>query len=97
MDDKTEDNLLEGFILGERVKDFNRVKKISHAWRKVHRKGRKGLGKKNYISRESYINWVRARASKDKLPYPPKPFMCTSLPESTHITMEEAIGIKAII
>lgn len=39
--DKPEDNSLEGFVFGEGVKDFDLVKKISCAWTKVYREGRK--------------------------------------------------------
>lgn len=97
MDDKPEDKLLEGFILGKGVKDFDLVKRIGHAWTKVCREGRNERGKNNCITRESYMSQVQARVIQDKLPYPYEPHMHTSLPEPTHIIMEEAKELKVVI
>ncbi|XP_050888901.1 uncharacterized protein LOC127094074 [Lathyrus oleraceus] len=95
MNDKPEDKLLEGFLLGEGVKDFDLVKRIGRAWTKVRREGKRERGKKNCIARGPYTSWVQARASQDKLPYPYEPPMHTNPPEPTHVTMEEAKELKA--
>ncbi|KAI5422104.1 hypothetical protein KIW84_045524 [Lathyrus oleraceus] len=39
------------------------------AWRKIHRKGRKELGRKNCIALEPYTSWVRRRAFENRMPY----------------------------
>ncbi|KAI5436229.1 hypothetical protein KIW84_022628 [Lathyrus oleraceus] len=43
--------------------------RMVHAWRKIHRKGRKELGPKNYIALERYTSWARRRASEYLMPY----------------------------
>ncbi|XP_050886864.1 uncharacterized protein LOC127092099 [Lathyrus oleraceus] len=97
MNDKPKDKLLEGFLLGEGVKDFDLVKRIGRAWTKVRREGKRERGKKNCIARGPYTSWVQARASQDKLPYPYEPPMHTNPPEPTHVTMEEAKELKVVI
>lgn len=97
MSDKPEEKLLEGFILGEGMKDFDLVKKIGHAWTKVRREGRKERGQKNCIAREPYTSWVQARVVQDKLPHPYESPMHISLQKMTHVTKEEAKELKAVI
>ncbi|XP_050887911.1 uncharacterized protein LOC127093052 [Lathyrus oleraceus] len=97
MNDKPEDKLLEGFLLGEGVKDVDLVKRIGRAWTKVRREGKRERGKKNCIARGPYTSWVQARVSQDKLPYPYEPPMHINPPESTHVTMEEAKELKVVI
>lgn len=97
MEDKPDDNAIEGFFMGEGVKDFDLVKRIRKAWNKVYRKGRHELGKKNVIAREPYTNWVRERVSKNLLPYPPEPPMCARPSKPTHVSKEEADELHDMI
>ncbi|KAI5424532.1 hypothetical protein KIW84_030638 [Lathyrus oleraceus] len=67
--DKPNNILLEGVFFQE-GKDPQGLKgRMVHAWRKIHRKGRKELGPKNYIALEPYTSWVRRRASEYLMPY----------------------------
>src|SRR3954462_11732447 len=44
-------------------------KEIVQAWRLVHSKGRRLLGKHLCISLDPYLQWVRVRAFKLRMPY----------------------------
>ncbi|KAI5418126.1 hypothetical protein KIW84_042672 [Lathyrus oleraceus] len=61
--------LLEGVFFQE-GKDPQGLKgRMVHAWRKIHKKGRKELGPKNCIALEPYTSWVRRRAFEYLMPY----------------------------
>ncbi|KAI5395892.1 hypothetical protein KIW84_062178 [Lathyrus oleraceus] len=67
--DKPNNILLEGVFFQE-GKDPQCLKgRMVHAWRKIHRKGRKELGPKNCVAMEPYTAWVRKRASEYLMPY----------------------------
>lgn len=75
-----QDKLLEEFLIAEGVEYVNMMKRIRRAWGKVHRIGKKELGKQNYIVVESYTYWVKYRAKSIKLPYPWEPSMSFKTP-----------------
>ncbi|KAI5419834.1 hypothetical protein KIW84_043840 [Lathyrus oleraceus] len=67
--DKPNNILLEGVFFQE-GKDLQGLKaRMVHAWRKVHKKGRKELGPKNCVAMEPYTAWVRKRAYEYLMPY----------------------------
>lgn len=70
MKDKPSNILFEGLFFKEGEDNKALKEKIVHAWRHVHRKGRKVPGKPNSVSLEPYLQWVQARAIKLKMPYP---------------------------
>ncbi|KAI5440874.1 hypothetical protein KIW84_010365 [Lathyrus oleraceus] len=67
--DKPNNILLEGVFFQEGKDPQNLKGRMVHAWRRIHRKGRKKLGPKNCIALEPYTSWVRRRASKYRMPY----------------------------
>ncbi|KAI5411150.1 hypothetical protein KIW84_056331 [Lathyrus oleraceus] len=59
MKDKPNNTLLEGLFFQE-GKDTQGLKaRMTHAWKKVHRKGKSELGLKNYIALDPYTSWVK--------------------------------------
>lgn len=73
--EELEAKLLEEFLIAEGVEDADKMKRIHRAWGKVHRIGKKELGKHNCIAVDSYTYWGRSRAKSIKLPYPWEPSM----------------------
>ncbi|KAI5409555.1 hypothetical protein KIW84_055106 [Lathyrus oleraceus] len=67
--DKPNNILLEGVFFQEGKDSQNLKGRMVRAWRKIHRKGRKELGPKNYVAMEPYTAWVRKRASEYLMPY----------------------------
>ena len=67
--DKPNNILLEGLFFQEGKDPQNLKGRMVRAWRKVHKKGRKELGLKNYIALEPYTAWVRKRALEYHMPY----------------------------
>lgn len=75
MKDKPRNILLEGFFIQEGVDNKVLKEKIIHAWHKIHRKGKGELGNKDFVALEPYTQWVQARVSNIKMPYPPEEHM----------------------
>ncbi|KAI5429853.1 hypothetical protein KIW84_034439 [Lathyrus oleraceus] len=67
--DKPNNILLEGVFFQDGKDPQGLKARMVHAWRKIHRKGRKELGPKNCIALEPYTVWVRKRASEYLMPY----------------------------
>ncbi|KAI5435067.1 hypothetical protein KIW84_021772 [Lathyrus oleraceus] len=67
--DKPNNVLLEGVFFQEGKDPQNLKGRMVHAWRKIHRKGRKELGPKNCIALEPYTSWVRRIAYEYRMPY----------------------------
>ena len=45
------------------------LKRVTSAWKGIHRKDRTALGKKVPISRVPYLEWIRARVKILRLPF----------------------------
>ena len=76
---------LSGFFLKEGENHKEVKEKISKAWRHIHRKSRKDLGPRGFVSSEPYLRWVQAREIQLKIPYScekyiPDMFVKTTLP-----------------
>lgn len=96
MSHKSEDKLLENFVLYEGAEDPSMLKKVKQARGRLNKK-RKELSKKNYINKEPYTQWVKERVKKVKLPFdiklPTQPRSSNPIP----ITMEEGGELKETI
>jgi hypothetical protein len=82
MENKSDDRVLEEFILKEEVEDSALLRRIRRAWGQVHKKP---LSKKNCIAKPLYTKWVQERVEIIKLPLamvarPPSPEPITVVP-----------------
>lgn len=66
---------VEEFVLYEGVENPELLKKIFKAWREVRLQGRHELGKRNYITKKAYTQWVKDRVEETILPFSSEPSM----------------------
>ncbi|XP_050919447.1 uncharacterized protein LOC127136991 [Lathyrus oleraceus] len=95
--DKPNSEQLEEFILYEGVDNSDFQKRIIRAWREIRRQGRAELGKKNYIAKEAYAQWVKERVKEYLLPFPYEPSMTIKHVEPVVVPISEVDKIKEII
>lgn len=73
--EKPEDRQLEELLIDEGVENLYMMKKLHRSWGKIHRIGKKELGKHTCTVTVSYSAWVKSEAKMIKLTYPWEPSM----------------------
>lgn len=63
----------------------------------IRRQGRAEFGKKNYITKEAYKQWVKERVREFLLPFPPEPSMTIKPDEPVIVPILEVDELKEII
>ncbi|MCH81173.1 hypothetical protein A2U01_0001956, partial [Trifolium medium] len=100
MEDKSDDGLLESFILREGFEDLPLFKKIRKAWGYVHKKE---IGRKNCLAKPPYTQWVKERVKVIKLsfavvvparPLSPEPIVFLTIKTSE---LEFVLNIKVVV
>lgn len=88
---------VEEFILHEGVDNLELLTKIVRDWREVHLQGRSELGKRNFISKEAYTQWVKKRVEDIPFPFPSEPYMNIQQPVLIVIPTSEVRRLKETI
>lgn len=70
MEGPPEEKSLEAFLLRDLgIENPTLFKTIKKAWENIFRKGKVDLGKKNYISKQPYLQWIMERARLIKMSF----------------------------
>lgn len=91
---KPKEGLLKSFVLHEGENDMGMLKRIRQVWGRVHKKAMSELGRKNYITREPYRQWVMEKVPDIKLPSPIEPYVCLRTPKIMYVPTREVEKLK---
>ena len=69
--DGPHDMLIQGVVFDYESDDQGYRQRFARAWMMVNKADSETLGRKNSIPFELYLRWIRARAQKLMMPYPP--------------------------
>ncbi|XP_050889345.1 uncharacterized protein LOC127094568 [Lathyrus oleraceus] len=95
--EKPEHRLLEELLLAEGVENLDLMKKVRRAWGKIHRIGKKEMGKQLCTATTPYANWVKLTSKMIKLPYPWEPSMCIKTIKPPVAVISEVDHLKETI
>ncbi|XP_050897636.1 uncharacterized protein LOC127104494 [Lathyrus oleraceus] len=94
LDDNPESLLVTLVVIQEGEENVNLRRDVMKAWSHISQKKNSELSPRNSVAKEAYTTWVKSRASKLKMPYPPPPPLSSEHVEPAHVSFEEFKKLK---